>query len=196
MPACEGSKPDGLRRFRVRKETYYLRNPKSYLPDRLGPLLKFTISLGSLFTIRRLASRYDVRRLSSDATCPSIVVVCRPVVHPIRKKFKMGSRVGGLSTAGLPADKALAGVPRLLDDLQRLSEDTDSADIVFILGREEERVFAHRVILMARLVQSLPGIRPLSSIKRTPSIVFNKNRATSNDMVISLDMSELFLGSD
>lgn len=63
----------------------------------------------------------------------------------------MGSRVGGLgNTAGLPADKALAGVPRLLDDLQRLSEDTDSADIIFILGREEERVFAHRVILMAR----------------------------------------------
>ncbi|KAK9880745.1 hypothetical protein WA026_013067 [Henosepilachna vigintioctopunctata] len=63
---------------------------------------------------------------------------------------KMGSRVGGLGTSGLAADKALAGVPRLLDDLQRLSEDNDSADIVFILGREEERVFAHRVILMAR----------------------------------------------
>lgn len=59
--------------------------------------------------------------------------------------------MGGLgSTAGLPADKALAGVPRLLDDLKRLSEDTDSADIVFVLGRDEERVFAHRVILMAR----------------------------------------------
>lgn len=70
--------------------------------------------------------------------------------HPIRKKSKMGSRVGGLGAAGLPADKALAGVPRLLDDLQRLSEDSDSADIVFVLGREEERVFAHRVILMAR----------------------------------------------
>lgn len=64
----------------------------------------------------------------------------------------MGSRVGGLGAAGLPADKALAGVPRLLDDLQRLSEDNDSADIVFILGRDEERVFAHRVILMARSV--------------------------------------------
>ena len=62
----------------------------------------------------------------------------------------MGSRVGGIGTAGLPADKALAGVPRLLDDLQRLSEDTDSADIVFVLGRDEERVFAHRVILIAR----------------------------------------------
>ncbi|XP_060535457.1 uncharacterized protein LOC132707569 [Cylas formicarius] len=62
----------------------------------------------------------------------------------------MGSRVGGLNTAGLPADKALAGVPRLLDDLQRLSEDSESADIIFILGRDEERVYAHRVILMAR----------------------------------------------
>lgn len=62
----------------------------------------------------------------------------------------MGTRVGGLSTTGLPADKALAGVPRLLDDLQRLSEDVDTADIVFICGREEERVFAHKVILMAR----------------------------------------------
>lgn len=71
----------------------------------------------------------------------------------------MGSRVGGLcTTAGLPADKALAGVPRLLDDLERLSEDMDSADIVFILGREEERVFAHRVILMARYSELKRGI--------------------------------------
>jgi len=62
----------------------------------------------------------------------------------------MGSRVGGHNTPGLHADKALAGVPRLLDDLQRLSEDTDSADIVFLLGRDEDRVYAHRVILMAR----------------------------------------------
>lgn len=61
----------------------------------------------------------------------------------------MGSRMGGFGTS-LPADKAIAGVPRLLDDLERLSEDNDSADIVFILGREEERVFAHRVIMLAR----------------------------------------------
>lgn len=71
----------------------------------------------------------------------------------------MGSRVvgtvnvhcsGAAPGATLPADKALAGVPRLLDDLQRLVEDTDLADIVFILNRDEERVFAHRVMLMAR----------------------------------------------
>ncbi|KAL3284598.1 hypothetical protein HHI36_018754 [Cryptolaemus montrouzieri] len=63
---------------------------------------------------------------------------------------KMGAKGGASGLTGLAADKALAGVPRLLDDLERLSEDTDSADIVFILGREEERVFAHKVILMAR----------------------------------------------
>lgn len=62
----------------------------------------------------------------------------------------MGSRVGGLNATSLSTDKALAGVPRLLDDLQRLSEDTDSADIVFLLSREEERIYAHRIILMAR----------------------------------------------
>jgi hypothetical protein len=47
-------------------------------------------------------------------------------------------------------DKYLAGVPQLLEDLQRLSEDTDSADILFLVGREEAAVYAHRVILMAR----------------------------------------------
>lgn len=62
----------------------------------------------------------------------------------------MGTRVSGIGASGLPADKALAGVPRLLDDLQRLSEDVDTADIVFICGRDEERVFGHRVILSAR----------------------------------------------
>ncbi|XP_045496052.1 BTB/POZ domain-containing protein 19 [Colias croceus] len=43
-----------------------------------------------------------------------------------------------------------AGLPGLLRDLQRLSEDQDSADIVFILGTAEEKVFAHKIILIAR----------------------------------------------
>lgn len=50
----------------------------------------------------------------------------------------------------LLGDKALAGLPQLLDDLQRLSEDQDSADVVFLVGREEERIYAHRIIMMAR----------------------------------------------
>ncbi|XP_067122453.1 kelch-like protein 1 [Centruroides vittatus] len=48
------------------------------------------------------------------------------------------------------ADKTLAGVPRLLEDLQRLAEDRDSADIVFIVGRDELPVYAHRLVLRMR----------------------------------------------
>ncbi|CAH1399657.1 unnamed protein product [Nezara viridula] len=51
---------------------------------------------------------------------------------------------------GLCLDKGLSGVPQLLEDLQRLSEDKDSADIVFLVGREEVPVYAHRLILMTR----------------------------------------------
>lgn len=43
-----------------------------------------------------------------------------------------------------------SSVECLLDALQRLSEDQDSSDIVFLLGRDEERVYAHRIILMVR----------------------------------------------
>lgn len=47
-------------------------------------------------------------------------------------------------------DQALAGLPQLLQDLQKLSEDHDTCDVVFLIGREEERVYAHKIILMAR----------------------------------------------
>ncbi|XP_014260319.1 uncharacterized protein LOC106672966 [Cimex lectularius] len=48
------------------------------------------------------------------------------------------------------ADKTLAGVPQLLDDLHRLLEDKESADIVLLVGREEVPFYAHKLILMAR----------------------------------------------
>lgn len=47
-------------------------------------------------------------------------------------------------------DKSLAGIKQLLADLQKLSEDQETADIVFLLDKEEERVYAHKIILMAR----------------------------------------------
>lgn len=47
-------------------------------------------------------------------------------------------------------NKVLAGVPQLLDDLHKLVDDQETADVVFLLGREEEKIFAHRLILMAR----------------------------------------------
>lgn len=47
-------------------------------------------------------------------------------------------------------DKSLVGVSRLLEDLQHLLEDKDSADIIFVVGREETHIAAHKLILKAR----------------------------------------------
>jgi hypothetical protein len=58
----------------------------------------------------------------------------------------MGTRVQG----AIHSDKTVSGVTGLLDDLRRLLEDKESADIVFLLGRDESPVYAHRVILAAR----------------------------------------------
>jgi len=60
----------------------------------------------------------------------------------------MGTRVA----AAHFSDKTFAGVPQLLEDLQKLADDHESADIVFLIGREEVPVYAHRIILMTRLV--------------------------------------------
>lgn len=48
------------------------------------------------------------------------------------------------------SEKSLAGVSQLLVDLQHLSEDHESADVVFIVDRDEERIYAHKIILKAR----------------------------------------------
>lgn len=47
-------------------------------------------------------------------------------------------------------DAVLAGVPRLLDDLMKLLETHDHADILFLVGREETAFYAHRLVLNAR----------------------------------------------
>lgn len=66
----------------------------------------------------------------------------------------MGTRTVAVGAAagatGVSGEAGLAGVPRLLEDLARLSEDTESADIVFLLGREDTPIYAHRIILQAR----------------------------------------------
>ncbi|CAN7990915.1 unnamed protein product [Ixodes hexagonus] len=65
----------------------------------------------------------------------------------------MGTRV----TQATPlhfTDKSLAGVARLLDDLHRLLDDRDSADVVFLVGREEVPIYAHCLILRARSPES------------------------------------------
>ncbi|CAH2242565.1 jg14626 [Pararge aegeria aegeria] len=60
----------------------------------------------------------------------------------------MANRVSNNCCSAGSAERA--GLPGLLRDLQRLSEDQDSADIVFILGTAEEKVYAHKIILFAR----------------------------------------------
>jgi len=47
------------------------------------------------------------------------------------------------------SSQLIMSLPQLIEDLQRLSEDQDSADVVFICGRDE-RIYAHRLMLMAR----------------------------------------------
>ncbi|XP_034937407.1 uncharacterized protein [Chelonus insularis] len=66
----------------------------------------------------------------------------------------MGTRTVGLGvnsgSTGVQGEAGLAGVQRLLEDLARLSEDKESADIVFLLGRDETPVYGHRIILQTR----------------------------------------------
>ena len=49
-------------------------------------------------------------------------------------------------------DAILAGVPRLLNDLQSLLDAHDHADILFLVGREETTFYAHRFFLNTRYV--------------------------------------------
>lgn len=69
----------------------------------------------------------------------------------------VGTAAGVAAMSGSEAGMVgTSGVPRLLEDLARLSEDKDSADIVFLLGRDETPVYAHRLILQARSVFDEP----------------------------------------
>lgn len=88
----------------------------------------------------------------------------------------MGSRVTQATPLHFP-DKSLAGVARLLDDLHRLMDDRDSADIVFLVGREEVPIYAHCLILRARLVSPylqliLPDLRGNGRLSTTTMTMF------------------------
>lgn len=99
--------------------------------------------------------------------------------------------VGAVSAAGISGEAGLAGVPRLLEDLARLSEDKDTADIVFLLGRDETPVYAHRIILQARSVfysSFLDTLQLLSFLRpRIISLLIRKTcetRGNSNNETI------------
>ncbi|GBP15841.1 hypothetical protein EVAR_94011_1 [Eumeta japonica] len=94
----------------------------------------------------------------------------------------MSSRVtaGGAAGAGgsccTAASLERAGLSGLLRDLERLSEDHDTADILFLLGPNEEKVYAHRIILVARsldtagLQRRRPSTAPAPADKREEQI--------------------------
>ncbi|PFX20726.1 BTB/POZ domain-containing protein 9 [Stylophora pistillata] len=47
-------------------------------------------------------------------------------------------------------DKTWLGVEMLLSDLQNLIDDRDTADILFLIGREETAIYAHKLIMVTR----------------------------------------------
>lgn len=98
----------------------------------------------------------------------------------------MGTRavtVGAAAgAAGMSSEAGLvgmSGVPRLLEDLARLSEDKDSADIVFLLGRDETPIYAHRLILQARSVLTFLFMKMFIPPSEK-DLIFSGERAISN----------------
>jgi PREDICTED: similar to CG7102 CG7102-PA len=55
-----------------------------------------------------------------------------------------------MSSHILNQDKTYSGVSRLLSDLQKLAEDHETCDILFIVGEKEVQIYAHRIILRMR----------------------------------------------
>ena len=47
-------------------------------------------------------------------------------------------------------EKTWLGVEALLRDLQNLIDDHDSADVLFLVGKDEVAMYAHRLLLIAR----------------------------------------------
>ena len=47
-------------------------------------------------------------------------------------------------------EKTWIGVEALLRDLQNLIDDRDSADVLFLVGKDEVAMYAHRLLLIAR----------------------------------------------
>jgi hypothetical protein len=105
------------------------------------------------------------------------------ILRPVIEGEEMGTKIP--ADRIYHSDKVLAGVPQLLDDFHKLIDDQESgkisrrfeklhnsslcsdrkisifsADVVFLLGREEERIYAHRLILMTRCksFQVAPGV--------------------------------------
>ena len=67
--------------------------------------------------------------------------------------------------SSLAQDKTWVGVQALLDDLQSLINDRDTADVLFLVGEEETSIYAHKLILLARCTHFRNRKRELWSSK-------------------------------
>lgn len=50
------------------------------------------------------------------------------------------------------------GVGQLVQDMKKLSEDQDMADVSFLVGPDDDRITAHRLILSARYLSWSPTL--------------------------------------
>lgn len=48
------------------------------------------------------------------------------------------------------SEKGVSGVELLVQDLRKLCGDQEMADLCFLVGPEDDRIYAHRLILSAR----------------------------------------------
>ncbi|XP_078701268.1 uncharacterized protein LOC144927600 isoform X1 [Branchiostoma floridae x Branchiostoma belcheri] len=95
----------------------------------------------------------------------------------------MGTQVP--HSTSLP-DGLFSGLPSLVSDLQKLLDDRDTADVMFVVGREEVPMYAHRLILWARCkgyqrykrdfwskVTGMKGIMTIKQPKYKPEVFKN-----------------------
>ena len=73
------------------------------------------------------------------------------IYQPTQLKPMESSNSNGSAQAMADSGQTkLSGLARLADDLEKMAEDRETADIVFMVGANEVPIYAHRVILRAR----------------------------------------------
>lgn len=70
--------------------------------------------------------------------------------------------MGSNNNPNIYAEKMLSSLPQLLEDMLKLSEDRDTCDVEFLLGRDEsDKVYGHKIIFTARC-KSFPSSAAIS----------------------------------
>ncbi|XP_054168086.1 uncharacterized protein LOC128965417 [Oppia nitens] len=96
----------------------------------------------------------------------------------------MVSRALSLANHTLSSDK-LSGVPRLIEDLHKLSEDRETTDLLFLVAREETPLYGHKILFRARCLSfqnlkraevcKVPGTTVSPAPPGTPNLISNSS---------------------